>query len=79
MPVICSIFEKKVGKGENADPDLGDILLGMHKGDAFILYSQNMAQYWVEGSNHCFNPLPDNKILDWSKLKQIADDILKCI
>ena len=21
------------------------------------------------------NPLPDNKILDWSKLKQIADDI----
>ena len=26
-----------------------------------------------------FNPLPDNKILDWTKLKQIADDILKCI
>ena len=26
-----------------------------------------------------FNPLPDEKILDWSKLKQIADDILKCI
>ena len=26
-----------------------------------------------------FNPLPDNKILDWSKLKQSADDILKCI
>ena len=25
------------------------------------------------------NPLPDNKILDWSKLEQIADDILKCI
>ena len=25
------------------------------------------------------NHLPDNKILDWSKLKQIADDILKCI
>ena len=25
------------------------------------------------------NPLPDNKILDWSKLKQIADDMLKCI
>ena len=25
------------------------------------------------------NPLPDDKILDWSKLKQIADDILKCI
>ena len=25
------------------------------------------------------NRLPDDKILDWSKLKQIADDILKCI
>ena len=23
-----------------------------------------------------FNPLPDDKILDWSKLKQIADNIL---
>ena len=23
------------------------------------------------------NPLKDDKILDWSKLKQIADDILK--
>ena len=26
-----------------------------------------------------FNPLPDNKIIDCSKLKQIADDILECI
>ena len=26
-----------------------------------------------------FNQLPDNKILNWSKLKQIADDILMCI
>ena len=26
-----------------------------------------------------FNPLPNNKILDWSKLKQIADDISICI
>ena len=25
------------------------------------------------------NLLPDDKILDWSKLKQIADNILKCI
>ena len=24
-----------------------------------------------------FNPLPDDKILDWSKFKQIADDIFK--
>ena len=27
---------------------------------------------------YCINLLPDHKILDWSKLKQIADDILKC-
>ena len=26
--------------------------------------------------NNPVNPLPDDKILDWSKLKQIADDIL---
>ena len=26
-----------------------------------------------------FNPLPDDKVLDWFKLKEIADDILKCI
>ena len=26
-----------------------------------------------------FNPLPDDKILDWSKFKQTADNILKCI
>ena len=26
-----------------------------------------------------FSPLPDNKILDWSKMKQTADEILKRI
>ena len=26
-----------------------------------------------------FYPLPDDKILNWSKLKQVAGDILKCI
>ena len=30
-------------------------------------------------SENLVNPLPDDKILDRSKLKQIADDILKCI
>ena len=25
-----------------------------------------------------FNPLPDNNLLEWRKLKQIADNILKC-
>ena len=31
-----------------------------------------------EGLIFIVNPLTDNKILDWSKLKEIADDILKC-
>ena len=41
---------------------------------------------WDEGNFVvCFcpsfeiNPLQEDKILDWSKLKQIADNILKCI
>ena len=33
----------------------------------------------VKGAEFFFNPLPDNRILDWSKLKQIVEDILKCI
>ena len=28
---------------------------------------------------YMLNLLPDDKILDWSKLKKIADDIFKCI
>ena len=28
---------------------------------------------------YMFNPLTDDKIFNWSKMKQIADDILKCI
>ena len=28
-----------------------------------------------EKYSESFNPSPDNKILDWSKLKQIADDL----
>ena len=29
----------------------------------------------IHQTNLCFNPLPDDKILDGSKFKQIADDI----
>ena len=32
-----------------------------------------------ENAGYAFNPLPDNKILDWSNLKQTSDHILKCI
>ena len=33
----------------------------------------------VRNNSHGINPLPDDQILDWSKLKEIADNILKCI
>ena len=50
--------------------------------------------WWMSGNNssekysqshqsnfyfHTFDPLPDENFLDWSKLKQTADNILKCI
>ena len=37
-------------------------------------WTVNMEYYIIS-----LNPLPDDKIWDWSKLKQIADDILKYI
>ena len=33
----------------------------------------------IHNAYRAVNPLPDDKILDWSKLKQTADNILKCI
>ena len=33
----------------------------------------------VRQEHGLLNPLPDDNFLDWSKLKQIADDIFKCI
>ena len=39
-------------------------------------FCQRMAHMY---SDYFVNPLPDNKFLDRSKLKQIADDILKCV
>ena len=43
-----------------------------------LLENENKSPFLVCNS-YFLNPLPDHKILDWSKLKQIADDILKCI
>ena len=46
-------------------------------GQNFLLISNFL---YVKGPFYIMiNPLPGDKILDWSKLKQIADDILKCI
>ena len=42
-----------------------------------LLYNENSVKTCKKGL-HYFNPLPDDKILDWSKLKQIAE-ILTCI
>ena len=46
-------------------------------GSATLLYIVPVIQTHFGASK--LNPLPDDKILDWSKLKQIADNILKCI
>ena len=46
---------------------------------------KNAVNTYIEPTDYCIQikrltgPLPDDKILDWSKLKQIPDDILKCI
>ena len=74
--MIISVFDRVeniVGRGENA---------GYHH---FLLFPQcfQKASY-PDGSKGVIvwervNPLPDDRILDWSKLKKIADYILKCI
>ena len=43
----------------------------------YMLHSES--QVHLDSKNIILNPLPDDKILDWSKLKKIADDIFKCI
>ena len=55
----------------------------------FLLFPQwfqkiSSADKWKPGLvwekiKRFIKPLPDNKILGWSELKQIADDILKCV
>ena len=65
----------------------GDIALN----DQFLLFPQCFLPklrsfchlHQIQEAKICclgrLDPLPDDKILDWSKLKQIADNILKCI
>ena len=38
-----------------------------------------LQSHWQLYHMTIINPLPNDKFLDWSKMKQIADDILKCI
>ena len=58
-------FENTLGKRE------------ISRNEQFLLFPQCFL--CISAIRACFNPLPDDKILEWSKLKQIADDILKCI
>ena len=44
-----------------------------------VLYKVIHYQYLILSQVSFLKQLPDDKILDWSKLKQIADNILKCI
>ena len=78
--VFLGNVENMVGKGENA---------GFQHFLLFPLCFQKPSFFGVVKSRLCdkelktcsfyhlqtFNPLSDDKILDWSKLKQIADDI----
>ena len=69
---------------QNVQPDLISALSAMLKHNKKgVRNSQSSSSYGrikiSIGFILYFNSLPDDKILDWSKLKQIADDILKCI
>ena len=63
--------ENTVGKGEIA------------RYEQFLLFSQCFQKACFPGASNgvivweWVNPLPDHKILDWSKLKQFADDDFK--
>ena len=48
-------------------------------GIAKTLFSQRKDHDSKLQSFGMINPLTDDKILDWFKLKQVADNILKCI
>ena len=45
----------------------------------YIQSSPKIGNVSVNQYGLLFIPLPDDKILDWSKLKQIPDDVLKYI
>ena len=62
-------FENTVGKGEIA------------RNQQFLLFPTVFSIPFGKLSTFLIilDPLPNDKILDWSKLKQNADNILKCI
>ena len=51
----------------------------MHQPYQFVLkQTKNRFLKLLLQETSMLNPLPDDKISDWSKLRQIADDNLKC-
>ena len=64
MIQIKKVHENTVEKGENA-------------GNQQFLLFLKMLSYLSKTAYIHFHPLPDDKILHWSKLNQIADDIFK--
>ena len=73
MAKLSKQVENTVGKGEIACYE------------QFLLFPQCSEKACFPGASkgvvvwEWVNPLPHNKFLDWSKLKQIADNFLKCI
>ena len=49
------------------------------KHSSVVTHDVKISSDQYDHSKQNFYSLPDDKILDWSILKQIADDILKCI
>ena len=55
----------------------------VERSPAFLCFSQFFQRCVSSGASkvvtvwYGVNPLPDDKILKWSKLKQIAEDVLK--
>ena len=64
LKIVFGMLKNIIGKGENP---------------GYQHFLHFLQCFQKASSKRVFNPLPDNKILDWSKLKQIADNILKCI
>ena len=56
-------------------------VIKVHQKNINVKISQHspQTQSMVQNGMKLLNPLPDDNILDWSKLKQIANDILKYI
>ena len=73
MGLLSGREENFVGKGENAGNQHF-----LHSPQCFQKLSCSMS-FKLGAGWYRVNPLSDDKILDWSKLKQIADDISKCI